>query len=114
MEFAVSLSAICRMSSCLALAGLRSVLIMFFTSRRRSTSFLITCGRTTFVLSASVGSVGAGGGALGSSESHLGCATVVKQMLYSWMMDGYSELKSIISTYLSYKPFLGSSTRPPA
>ena len=51
---------------------------------------------------------------MGSSESHLGCATVVKQMLYSWMMDGYSELKSIISTYLSYKPFLGSRTRPPA
>ena len=101
MEFAVSLSAIWRMSSCLARAALRSVLIMFFTSRLRSTSFLITCGSTTLVPSASVGSVGAGGAAAGSSGSALGCATVVKQMLYSWMMDGYSELKSIISTYLS-------------
>jgi hypothetical protein len=40
-------------------------------------------------------------------------STVVKQMLYSWMMDGYSELKSSSRMYLSYSPFLGSKTSPP-
>ena len=43
-----------------------------------------------------------------------GCLTVVKQMLYSWMMEGYRLLKSSSSTNLSYRPFLGSRTRPPA
>jgi hypothetical protein len=32
----------------------------------------------------------------------------------TWMMDGYRELKSSRITILSYSPFLGSSTRPPA
>lgn len=40
--------------------------------------------------------------------------TVVKQMLYSWMMEGYRLLKSSSSTNLSYRPFLGSRTSPPA
>ena len=40
-------------------------------------------------------------------------STVVKHRLYSWMMDGYSELKSSSRTNLSYSPRLGSSTRPP-
>jgi len=32
----------------------------------------------------------------------------------TWMMEGYSELKSSRMVILSYSPFLGSSTRPPA
>ena len=39
---------------------------------------------------------------------------VVKQMLYSCMMEGYRELKSSSSTNLSYSPFFGSKTSPPA
>ena len=34
-------------------------------------------------------------------------------MLYSWMILGYNELKSMTSTYRSHKPLLGSKTRPP-
>ena len=40
-------------------------------------------------------------------------STVVKQMLYSWMMLGYSELKSSSKMNLSYSPFFGSRTKPP-
>ena len=50
----------------------------------------------------------------GGMPSSAGRATVVKQMLYSWMMLGYSELKSSSNTIVVYRPFLGSSTRPPA
>ena len=34
-------------------------------------------------------------------------------MLYSWMILGYNELKSMTSTYRSHSPLLGSKTRPP-
>ena len=56
-------------------------------------------------------SAGSGSGGMLPSR---GRCTVVKQMLYSWMMEGYSELKSSSSTMLVYRPFLGSSTSPPA
>ena len=55
-----------------------------------------------------------GGGSSGAKPAmSLPLLTVVKQMSYSWMMDGYKELKSNIKTYLSYKPFFGSRTKPP-
>ena len=55
----------------------------------------------------------AGSGSGGMLPSRGRC-TVVKQMLYSWMMEGYSELKSSSSTMLVYSPFFGSRTSPPA
>jgi hypothetical protein len=39
---------------------------------------------------------------------------VVKHKLYSCIIDGYKELKSRSSMYVSYNPFFGSNTRPPA
>ena len=42
----------------------------------------------------------AGSGSGGMLPFAGGACTVVKQMLYSWMMEGYSELKSNSSTML--------------
>ena len=64
-----------------------------------------TVGRTASWLEA--------GGSSGRPSPARRC-TVVKQMLYSWMMLGYRELKSSSSTMLSCRPLTGSSTRPPA
>ena len=47
-----------------------------------------------------------------TSSSSTG-STVVKSMLYSWMMLGYKELKSITRMNLSQSPRLGTKTRPP-
>lgn len=47
-----------------------------------------------------------------TSSSSTG-STVVKSMLYSWMILGYKELKSMTRMYLSHKPRFGSKTRPP-
>jgi hypothetical protein len=40
-------------------------------------------------------------------------STVVKQMLYSWMILGYKLLKSMTRMNLSYNPLSGSRTKPP-
>eukprot|EP00955_Chlamydomonas_euryale_P066764 359639-Chlamydomonas_euryale.AAC.5 len=65
--------------------------------------------------SGAIAAPGAGAsGSAGGPPSRVHRETVVKQMLNSWMMDGYSELKSSSATILSCRPFLGSSTRPPA
>ena len=73
------------------------------TCRRRFTSVAIKCGNTPCATSDD----GAGG------TSSPWRSTVVKSMLNSWIMLGYSELKSITKTYLSHSPRLGSKTRPP-
>lgn len=67
--------------------------------------WLLTLGRTARSW--------AGSGSGGMLPSRGRC-TVVKQMLYSWMMLGYRLLKSSSSTMVVYRPFFGSSTRPPA
>ena len=72
----------------------------------------MTCGRTAAF--SPPGLPTTGGGSSGAKPAmSLPLLTVVKQMSYSWMMDGYKELKSNIKTYLSYKPFFGSRTKPP-
>lgn len=43
----------------------------------------------------------------------LGGGTVVKHILYSLIIDGYRELKSRTITNESYKPGIGSITKPP-
>ena len=70
-------------------------------------------GRRTVLTLGRTARSSAGSGRGGMLPS-LGRCTVVKQMLYSWMMEGYRELKSSSSTMLVYRPFLGSSTSPPA
>ena len=79
------------------------------TCRRRCTNWRMTLGSSARSAAPPPPLVGRAG-RLPSS----GWLTVVKQMLYSWMMEGYRLLKSSSSTNLSYNPFLGSSTRPPA
>mmetsp|Transcript_24099 Transcript_24099/g.39605 ORF Transcript_24099/g.39605 Transcript_24099/m.39605 type:complete len:279 (-) Transcript_24099:2416-3252(-) len=127
---AVSLSAFCRMSCCCSLWGSVSFFMRPLTCLRRSTNIRSTRGSTPCWVP--------GGGRSGSASASpspplfpapapspspiLGCSglieelkrsTVVKHRLNSCMMEGYSELKSRSSTYLSYRPRLGSSTSPP-
>mmetsp|Transcript_31878 Transcript_31878/g.70834 ORF Transcript_31878/g.70834 Transcript_31878/m.70834 type:complete len:253 (+) Transcript_31878:669-1427(+) len=105
MELAVSLRACWRMLSCCRWVGSWTPAMARLTCCLRLTRFWMTVGRGAMLEAGS----GSGGRAPSS-----GRCTVVKQMLYSWMMEGYSELKSSRMTILSYRPFLGSRTRPPA
>lgn len=50
---------------------------------------------------------------LTSTSAQAAPGTVVKHKLYSWIMLGYKELKSMSKIYLSQNPFLGSKTKPP-
>mmetsp|Transcript_52299 Transcript_52299/g.136175 ORF Transcript_52299/g.136175 Transcript_52299/m.136175 type:complete len:237 (+) Transcript_52299:1657-2367(+) len=116
MELAVSFNAFCLISSICSRRGSRSDLIADLTVLRLSTSVRSTLGRTPS------SSVPSGARVLPSSSTSLwhletsisfGLSTVVKQMLCSWMMDGYRLLKSRSITKSSYRPTFGSSTRPP-
>ena len=80
MLFAVSLMACWRMVSCCRRCGFFSVLIIAFTCVRRSMSRRRMVGSTAGS-EVSVGSAGV-------SASSSGRATVVKQMLYSRMIEG--------------------------
>mmetsp|Transcript_108511 Transcript_108511/g.306856 ORF Transcript_108511/g.306856 Transcript_108511/m.306856 type:complete len:230 (-) Transcript_108511:2095-2784(-) len=108
--------AFCLISSICSRLGSRSDFIAIFTVLRLSTRRRSTCGRTPSSLDPSGSCVLARSSAsLGhfATSTSLGRSTVVKQMLCSWMIDGYRLLKSSNITKSSYSPTLGSSTNPP-
>mmetsp|Transcript_26209 Transcript_26209/g.73282 ORF Transcript_26209/g.73282 Transcript_26209/m.73282 type:complete len:223 (-) Transcript_26209:914-1582(-) len=105
MLLAVIFKACWRMSSCCFTVGFFSPFRISLTWRRFCTRLRTTVGSTA---------MSSAEGGRGGSEPSSGRSTVVKQMLYSWMMEGYSELKSSSRMKSSYSPFFGSSTRPPA